>query len=236
MSTLRDVMQELEGYGSEQTVKTFRRHGATGPMFGVKVADLKKIEKKIRGNQALALELWDTGNSDAMYLASLVADGSLMTLAQLDHWAKTAWWYMLSEYAVPFVAAENAKAFSVARKWMKSKQPSIQSSGWSTYGLAMSVRPDEQLDLAEIESLLSTVEEKVHSAENRVRYVMNGFVISVAGYVKPMLEHAKRTAKRIGAVEVNVGDTSCKVPLATEYISKLEKGNRAGKKRSSTRC
>ncbi len=71
MSTLREVMQELESLGSEQTVKTFRKHGADGPMFGVKVADLKKIEKRIRGNQSLALELWDTGNSDAMYLAGL---------------------------------------------------------------------------------------------------------------------------------------------------------------------
>ncbi len=144
-----------------------------------------------------------------------------MTGAQLDHWAKTAWWQMLSEYAVPFVAAENAKAFSVARKWMKSKQASIQSSGWSTYGLGMSIRPDEQLDFAEIETLLSTVEQQIQQAENRVRYVMNGFVIAVGTYVKPMLDHAKQTAKRIGAVDVNVGDTSCKIPLATEYISKV---------------
>jgi hypothetical protein len=32
-------------------------------------------------------------------LASLLADGSHMTKRQLDAWAKSAWWYMLSEYS-----------------------------------------------------------------------------------------------------------------------------------------
>ena len=31
------VMQELESYGSEQTRKIYRNHGADCPMFGVKV-------------------------------------------------------------------------------------------------------------------------------------------------------------------------------------------------------
>lgn len=236
MSTLSEVMQELESLGSEQQVKTYRRHGADGPMFGVKVGDLKKILKKIKGDQALALELWDTGNADAMYLAALVADGSKMTTKQLDAWAKSAWWQMLSEYSVPWVASEHPQAFSIAKKWMASKQAPIQSSGWCTYSAAISIRPDSELDLVEIEGLLKTVESEIDQATNRVKYVMNGFVISVGSYVKPMLSKAKATAKRMGAVEVNVGDTACKVPLATECISKVEKANRIGQKRATVKC
>ena len=236
MSSLSDIMQELEGLGSEQQVKTYRRHGADGPMFGVKVGDLKKIIKKIKGNQILALELWDTGNADAMYLAALVADGSKMTPKQLDAWAKSAWWQMLSEYSVPWVASEHTQAFSIAKKWMASKQVHIQTSGWNTYSAAISIRPDSELDLAEIEELLKAVENNIDLAGNRVKYVMNGFVISVGSYVKPMLSRAKATAKRIGVVEVNVGDTSCKVPLATEYIGKVEKANRVGRKRKTAKC
>ena len=53
-------------------------------MFGVSVADLKTIAKQIKGDQALALELYDTGNYDAMYLAGLVADGSQMSKRSLS--------------------------------------------------------------------------------------------------------------------------------------------------------
>jgi hypothetical protein len=50
------------------------------------------------------------------------------------------------------------------------------------------------------------------------------------------LELAERTARRIGAVEVELGGTSCKVPLATEKIAKARRSGRAGKKRRSIKC
>ena len=65
---------------------------------------------------------------------------------------------------------------------------------------------------------------------------MNGFVISVGAYVKPLLKQAKRVAKTIGTVSVDMGDTACKVPLATEYIEKIEKMGRIGKKRKTIKC
>lgn len=233
---LNEVMSTLESLGNDQTVKTFRNHGANGPMFGVKISDLKQIIKKVKGNQELAMQLWDTGNSDAMYMAGLLADGSKMTKKQLDRWAKTAWWYMLSEYSVPFVASEHDDAFAIARKWMTSKKENVASSGWSTYAAAIAVRPDDALDTDEIKELLSEVEARVHEAPNRVRGAMNNFVIAVGTYVKPLLRNAKSTAKRIGKVDVNVGNTSCKVPLATEYIAKVESAGRVGKKRKTAKC
>ena len=89
---VKQVMAELKSLGSEQTVKIYRNHGATGDMYGVKIADLKKVIRKVKGDQELAMELWDTGNSDAMYMAGLLADGNKMTKTQLNKWAKTAWW------------------------------------------------------------------------------------------------------------------------------------------------
>lgn len=233
---LQDVMTELAAMGSPNTVKIYRNHGADGPMFGVKVGDLKKILRKIKGNQELALELWDTGNSDAMYLASLVADGSRMTKAQLNRWATQAWWYMLSEYAVPFVAAEHPDAFSVASKWIAARKANVQSSGWSTYAAALSITDDASIDLEQVGTLLEEVIAKLDKAEGRVRYTMNGFVISVGTYVPPLLKAAQATAKKIGKVEVNLGQTACKVPLATEAIAKVVAMNRVGRKRKTVKC
>ena len=50
------------------------RHGAKEPFYGVKVGDLKPIQKRIKKDHALALALYDTGVSDAMYLAALIAE------------------------------------------------------------------------------------------------------------------------------------------------------------------
>ncbi|NQV15171.1 DNA alkylation repair protein, partial [bacterium] len=98
-----EVLKELESYADERTKSTLIKHGAREPFFGVKVADSKKILKKTKKNHELSLELYATGNSDAMYLAALMADENQITEAQLDQWVDQAYWYYLFEYAVPWV-------------------------------------------------------------------------------------------------------------------------------------
>jgi 3-methyladenine DNA glycosylase AlkD len=238
MATVTSVMADLKKKGSEQTRKTYTRHGmATPHMFGVSVADLKVIAKTIKGQQALACELYATGNLDAMYLAGMVADGAQMTEKQLNEWAEgAAGLRMISEYTVPWVTVENTHARDLAMRWIKSKKEHVACSGWCTYAGLVATEPDEALDLAEIEKLLGTVVKGIGGAQNRVRYTMNGFVIAVGTNVKPLLKQAKASARQIGAVSVDVGDTACNVPLASAYIEKSEKSGRAGKKRNTIRC
>lgn len=236
MMDVSKIMTELKKLGSEQTRKTFKRHGAPDTMFGVKVGDLKPFVKKLKGQQETALELYATGNSDAMYLAGLVADGSKMTKRQLEAWANGASWQMIAEYTVPGVTCESPFARELAMKWIKSKNESIASIGWTTYSGILATRDDKELDLAEIRSLLKQIENTIHDAPNRVRYTMNGFVISVGTYVSPLLKEAKSIAARIGNVTVDMGDTSCKVPVATDFIAKVESMGRVGKKRKTMKC
>lgn len=236
MNTVSQVMTELKKKGSAQTRKTFANHGAPDNFFGVKVGDLKVIAKKIKGNQKLACDLYDSGNTDAMYLAGIVADGTQMTKKQLDDWVKKAPWYMISEYSVPGVASESEHAHAMAMKWIKSKKEQIAAAGWNTYVGLMATKSDEELDKKEIKSLLDKVVKEIDKAPNRVRYTMNGFVIAVGTYYKPLLTQAKAAAKKIGKVDVDVGNTSCKVPLATDYIAKNESMGRIGKKRKTFKC
>ena len=236
MKTVTAVLRELKRKGNPARIKAFATHGAPDDIYGVSVADMKVIAKTIKGEQALALELYDTGNADAMYLAGMIADGSAMTKRQLESWARKATWQMISEYTVPWVATESKHARSLANKWIGAKKESVASSGWNTWSGIVTTTPDDELDLDEIEDLLQRVEGDIESVPNRVRYTMNGFVIAVGSYVKPLHRKAKATAKRLGKVEVDMRGTSCKVPLATTYIEKMEKAGRLGKKRKTIKC
>ncbi len=238
MASVTFIMAELKKKGSERTRKTYARHGMPADRtFGVSIADLKVIAKTIKGQQALACELYETGNVDAMYLAGMVADGSQMTKKQLNGWAEgAAGLTMISEYTVPWVAVENPDARDLAIQWIKSKKEHVASSGWCTYAGLVATKADEALDLAEIEDLLKTVVKEIGSAQNRVRYTMNGFVIAVGTYVRPLLKQAKASARQMGAVSVDMGDTACNVPLATAHIEKIEAAGRVGQKRKTIRC
>lgn len=236
MNTVKQVMAELKSKGNARNLATMQRLGAPRDMFGVTAADLKLIARRIKGQQELACELYETGNGDAMYLAGLVADGSLMTKKQLQSWVKAAHWQWLSEYTVAWVASESPHARDLAMKWIDSKQESIASSGWNTYAGIIASRPDEELNLPEIKELLKRITNGIDLAPNRVRYTMNGFVIAVGSYVKPLLKQANAAAKKLGTVSVDMGGTACKVPNATQYIQKVETAGRVGKKRKTSKC
>lgn len=235
--TLQQVLKELETYGDPQTKKTLMRHGSKEPFFGVKVADLKKILKKTKKNHELSLQLYDTGNSDAMYLAGLMADEKKITKKQLNDWVEKAYWYYLSEFAVPWVAAETEYGFELGLKWIKSKKEGTAAAGWATLANYASVHPDEKLDIKTYEKLLEQVGKTIHDLPpNRVRYTMNGFVIAVGSYIKELTKKAQTVAENIGKVTVEMGNTACKVPLAKDYIQKIIDKDRVGKKRKAARC
>jgi 3-methyladenine DNA glycosylase AlkD len=234
--TAQDIINEIKPLGRESYKKVMRNHGVREPFFGVKIEDLKKIQKRIKKDYRLALELYASGISDAMYLAGLIADETQMTKKDLQRWVDGAYCGLHSEYTVPWVAAESPHGRELALKWIDSKKETVAAAGWATFSGIVSVSDDADLDLDELEQLLERVEETIHDQPNRVRYAMNGFVIGVGSYVQPLTPRALKAAQTIGHVTIDVGNTSCKVPYAPDYIKKVQARGAIGKKRKTTRC
>ena len=233
---LSDVMAELEQKGTAATKKTHLRHGAPEPLFGVRVGDLKPLQKKLKGRQDLALELYATRNSDAMYLAGLIADGTKMTRKQIDSWAAGATWHLIAGCPVSWVAAEHPHGFEIAEKWIDSKRELTATAGWTALAGIVSTVADENLPIDRLNALLDRVVNTLAASPDRVRYAMNGFVISCGTYVAALGDKAIAAARQLGTVSVDMGDTSCKVPDAEAYILKSRRGAAAAPKRKTMRC
>jgi 3-methyladenine DNA glycosylase AlkD len=233
---LKEVMSALEAKGSESVKRLWLKHGAKEPFFGVKIGDLKPLAKKLHGQQALALELYATGNGDAQYLAGMIVDGAKMTRAQLQAWADRAAWRMISATIVPWAASEHADGFTLARKWIDSPQEHLAIAGWNTLGALVTVLPDANLPVKELGALLDRVAKTLPTAPNRVRQAMNHYIIACGTYVTPLGEKAIATARKLGKVEVDVGDTDCRIPDAESYIMKSRRGAPVAPKRKTLRC
>lgn len=234
--TANEIIKQLKTLGSDSYKKVMSNHGIKEPFYGVKIEELKKYQKKIKKDYQLALDLYDTGIYDAMYLAGLIADDKQMTKKDLRHWANTANCAMVCGYTVAWVAAESNHGWELAQEWIDSKKESIASAGWATLTSLVSIKDDADLDISELKQLLLRVEKNIHTQPNRVRSNMNTFVIAVGSYVKSLSEFAQQTAKKIGPVTVDVGNTACKVPFAPDYIQKAIKRGTLTKKRKSAKC
>ncbi|PHR17504.1 MAG: DNA alkylation repair protein, partial [Fluviicola sp.] len=180
---VKEVMDFLESKGSEQTRKIYKNHGAPDDFYGVKVGDMKPIQKKEKNNHSLALQLFDTGNSDAQYLAGLIADPKEFTKADFEKWAKNSGWYMVSEYAVAWNLAESPLCMEICADWISSSDEKLQECAWAAMSAHLGIVPDENIDKAYHKSLIDHVEKNIHASENRVRYCMNGYIIALGAAV-----------------------------------------------------
>lgn len=230
------VMEFLQAHANDQARASFLKQDAPDSMLGVRIADLKKLVKKIGVNQGLALKLYETCQPDAQYLAGLIADPAEFSAQQLDDWATKASWFMVAEYSVAGVTAESPSGWDAAIKWIESDHDRTASAGWAALSNLISVKADDELDIDQISQLLQRAESSIDEAGNRTRYTMNGFVIAVGCYIEALTDQAMSVAEKLGKVDVDMGGTACKVPLATTYIDKVRAMGRLGKKRKHARC
>ena len=230
------IMAELKKLGNEQTKKTLMRHGAVEPIFGVKIGDTKPLQKKYKKNHAQALDLYATGNSDAMYLAGLIADESAVTKAELNRWAKDASWALIANSVVAALAAESPHAMAVAPKWVDSKKELIASAGWTTLAHYVSVTDDAEIDGVVLEEYLKRATSEIHDQSDLVKAAMNGYVISLGSYYGKLTKKVKAAGKKIGKLEIDRGNTACKTPDIIASIEKVEGKGRIGVKRKAARC
>ena len=235
MSDAQDILDEIKPLGSEGYRKVLRHHGVTGPCFGVKIADLKQIQKRIRKDYRLALALYDTGIYDAMYLAGLIADDARMTRKDLQGWVDQACG-PLAGATVAWVAAGSPHGWELAREWIDSDKAMAAVAGWATLSCLTSIKDDAELDALALQHLLQRVQRTIHQSPDPVRYHMNAFVICIGTCVAALTGLAKEAAEQIGPVHVDMGRTACQVPAAADSIRKAEARGTIGKKRRTAKC
>jgi 3-methyladenine DNA glycosylase AlkD len=216
--TFHEVMAELERSGSEQTRKTYARHGVVQPMFGVSFATLKTLLKRIGVDHEMALQLWDTGNFDARNLAVKIVDPGQMTVAQLDAWALDPGARMCSGY-VAHVAVEGPHAQACVKRWLAAANETKRCVGWGLV-CALAMR-EPAMDDDWFARQLVEIEGAIHKAPNSEREAMNHALIAIGSRNAGLRMAAMAAAQRIGKVEVDHGDTACKTPDAAAYIDKV---------------
>jgi 3-methyladenine DNA glycosylase AlkD len=214
----REVLKQLEALGSEQTRKTWRRHGVIEPMFGVKYGDLEKLRKQIGRDQALARALWQSGNHDARILAAMVAEPAAFDAAALRAWQQDATYYILADAFAAHVASRSPAWREVLAEWLDGPAEPARRAGWTL--VSHLAKDDPDLEDSFFAPLLARLEKELRGAPNRVREAMNWTLIAIGARSDALAAPAIAAAERIGPVDIDHGDTCCKTPDAALYIAK----------------
>ncbi|MEK0316209.1 DNA alkylation repair protein [Cohnella sp. 56] len=230
------VMQALEALGKERLKKMYMSNGAHEPLFGVATGEMKPLFRKTKLNQALAEQLYATGNYDAMYFAGIIAEPNVMTEADYDRWMDAAYFYMLSDYVVAVTLSEADIAQTVADKWIASGEELRMSAGWNCYCWLLGSRPDSEFSEDKLARMIGQAVDTIHDAPRRAKYAMSQFLYTVAVSYLPLHEQAVAAAKAVAPVEVMDDKGKRKVLNAVENIQKAADRGQLGFKRKHVRC
>ncbi len=231
-----EVLNELQALGTERTKKRYLSEGAREPLFGTATGAMKPMAKMIKKDQALAEELYATGNYDAMYFAGVIADPDAMTEADFERWIDAAYFYMVADHIVSVTLSETEIAQQVADKWIASGEEMRMSAGWSCYCWLLGSRKDDEFDTEKLDGMLKIVQENIHTAPDRVKSSMANFVVTVGVSYIPLSERALETAEAIAPVEIGSGTSKSKVLQTAANIRKALDRGQLGFKRRHVRC
>ena len=216
---LATALERLEAAGTEQARKTYRRHGARDPLFGVSFAVLDGLAKEAKRDQALADGLWATGNFDCRLLACKVADPAIMGEGALDAWLEDIEQYSLVDVFVAGIAAVVPGVRERADRWAASARDWTAQAGWDLYGrLALD---DASLDDGYFLGLLERIEREIPVAGNRTRHAMAMNLIAIGSRNESLRVAAEGASGRIGRIVVDHGQTGCKTPEAGPYLARV---------------
>jgi len=216
--TSKEILAALKKAGKPQTAAIYKRHGSGNNVYGTLTSEIGKLQKKIKVDHALAMELWKSGNAEARILALQVADAAQLTRKDADR--------MIDEGPVRFVdsylstlVARSPIADKAMRDWMKSTDESTREIGYGVFSARLRDDADAVSD-ADAAKVLATIEKEIHRSPNWARRAMNSALIALGVYKSGLRAKVIAAAKRIGKVDVDHGETSCKTPDAVPYIEK----------------
>lgn len=219
-----EVLAALKRLGKPQTAAIYRRHGSGDRVFGVLTSEIAGLQKKIKVNHSLAMELWQSGIAEARVLALQIADPEKLTRSGADRLVEDGPARFVGCYLSGLVA-RSPIADATMRAWMKSPDEVRREMGYGILGARLKDDPASITD-ADAARVLATIEKEIHRSPNWARYAMNNALIAI-GVFKPALRRkAIAAARRIGKVEVDHGETNCKTPDAIPYIEKASRRRR----------
>lgn len=215
--TFQEIMTELERVGTEKLRASYVLHGATGSYFGVSPAQFLRLQKKVKTDHALAIELWSTGNIDAQILATMIVDKSAVDERLIDRWVGDIRYYALADAFVSNVVFPSPFITPKMNEWIASNEEYVRRCGYTI--LMLLAGKEESLSDEEFIRHLHVIGKEIQLMENRARQAMYDALIAIGKRNKSLNMEAMIVASQTGPVYIEHGDKKIKAAHAMEILA-----------------
>lgn len=220
---LKETLKKLESLGSEKMRKQNKNRGAGDNQYGVLMGDIRKVAAGIKTDHALAMELWNTCNVDARFLAVLILDPKKLSAAELEKMVKSETFTHVADWLYSYVIKDFPDKEKLREKWMKSQNQSKEKmtarAGWSLTAGCIARTP-EGID---IDAMLDRIEKEMPDALPEVQWTMNTTLANIGIYHPSYRKRALAIGEKLGIYRDYPVSKGCTSPFAPIWINEMVK-------------
>jgi 3-methyladenine DNA glycosylase AlkD len=219
-TTLEEALRQLEALGSEDmraynAKSSVFGDGAGDNQFGVQLGDIRTVAKKIKTDHALALSLWDTGNVDAQFLATLLIEPKKLSAKEMDRLVRSIAYVRVADWLISYVLANFPDKETLRDGWMDDDDRWAARAGWQLTASRVAKSPDG-LDLP---ALLDRIESEMANARPEVQWTMNNTLANIGIHNPKLRKRAIAIGEKLGIYRDYPVSKGCTSPFAPIWIN-----------------
>jgi 3-methyladenine DNA glycosylase AlkD len=215
--TLKETLRQLKALGNAKVRAQNAKSGAGDNQFGVPLGDIRVLAKKIRTDHALALSLWDTGNVDAQFLATLLIEPNQLSAEAMDRMVRSITFVRVADWLNAYVVAKHPDQEALREAWVAAEDRWAARAGWHLTALRVSKNPDG-LDLP---ALLDRLESEMADAVPEVQWTMNHTLAAIGINVRELRPRAIAIGEKLGLYRDYPVSKGCTSPFAPIWINAM---------------
>ncbi|WP_354189932.1 DNA alkylation repair protein [Arthrobacter sp. UYCu712] len=184
---------------------------------GVNLSKLRAVAKRLKTQQELARQLWETGETAARLLSILICRPKAFERGELDVMLREARTPKVHDWLVNYVVKKNPHAEELRQAWSADPDPVVASAGWALTTERVAKKP-EGLDLA---GLLDVIDAEMKEAPDRLQWAMNHCLAQIG------IEHAEHRSRaidigeRLEVLKDYPTPPNCTSPFAPLWINEM---------------
>jgi len=191
-----EVLVWLERRGSRRNVAGLARYGIVARRaFGVSMATMRPLTRKLGRNHTLALALWRTQWHEARTLAALIDEPARVTRAQMDSWAAQFENWAICDTTCMHLFDRTAFAWDKARQWSRSRREFVRRAGFAL--MASLALHDRRSPDARFTRLLPLIEQGAGDERNFVKKAVSWALRAIGARSLPLNAAALALAERL---------------------------------------
>lgn len=188
-----------------------------GDDHGINLSRMRALAKRTKTDQALAKELWETGDTGARLLALLICRPREFSADELDAMIRDTRPPKVNDWFVNYVAKKTPLAEEVRLRWFDDADPTVAAAAWSLTSTRVSKEP-EGLDLPH---LLDLIERDMKQAPSRLQWSMNETLANIGIHHPALRERALEIGERLQVLADYPTAPGCTSPFAPIWIGEI---------------